>query len=105
MKRRKFIALVGGAVAAWPLAVHAQQLAMPVVGFLNQEASELTANNVTEFRKGLSKTGFVENQNVTIEYRWSEGRYEQLPQLAGERVVLRVVVIVAYTDAAPRLAA
>jgi putative tryptophan/tyrosine transport system substrate-binding protein len=90
VNRRRFIKLVGGAVVAWPLAARAQQPAMPVVGFLNQEASELTANNVTGFRKGLSETGFVENQNVAIEYRWSEGRYEQLPQLAAKLVNRKV---------------
>jgi ABC-type uncharacterized transport system substrate-binding protein len=80
--------------AEWPLATQAQQQAtMPVIGFLNQEAAELTANNVNGFRKGLSETGFVENQNVTIEYRWGEGRYEQLPQLASELVNRNVAVI------------
>ena len=92
MRRREFITLIGGA-AAWPLAAHAQRPTVPVIGFLNQEASELTGHNVTGFRKGLSESGFVENQNVAIEYRWAEARYERLPQLAAELVDRKVAVI------------
>src|SRR5262245_24864987 len=90
--RRELIAGLGSTVA-WPLAARAQQQPMPVIGFLNQEAAELTAHNVTGFRKGLSETGFFENQNVAIEYRWAEGRYERLPQLAADLVSRKVVVI------------
>jgi putative ABC transport system substrate-binding protein len=93
VRRREFITGLVGAATAWPVIVRAQPPGVPVIGFLNQEASELTANNVTGFRKGLSETGFVENQNVTIEYRWGEGRYEQLPQLAAELVNRKVAVI------------
>jgi putative ABC transport system substrate-binding protein len=92
MRRREFITLLGGA-AAWPHVAPAQQPTMPVVGFLNQEASELTGHNVTGFRKGLSESGFVEKQNVAIEYRWAEARYERLPQLAAELVDRKVAVI------------
>src|SRR3974377_2165129 len=92
MRRRDFIKVIAGS-AAWSLAARAQQPTMPVVGFIRAGAAEGNARYVAGFRKGLSETGYVEGQNVTVEYHWLEGKYDRLPELFADLVRRQVTVI------------
>ena len=104
MRRRELISLIGGAAAAWPLGVRAQQPTPPVIGFLHSQSPDGFTEPLRAFRQGLKESGFVENETVAIEYRWAETRTDQLPALAAELVRKRVAVIVAFSPP-PALAA
>ena len=100
MRRREFITLVGGAAAAWPVKAWAQQPAMPVVGFLRSTTLADSTQLVNAFRQGLQETGFVEGQNVAIEYRWADNQIDRLPALVADLVSRPVTMIVGNSIAA-----
>jgi putative ABC transport system substrate-binding protein len=104
MKRRDFITLLGGAATAWPLAAHAQQGTMPTIGFLDTRSPEMMGDRLRTFRQGLKESGYVERENVTIEYRWAEGQLNRVPELAAE-LVRRPVAAIAATSTVSALAA
>src|ERR1700741_1778486 len=105
MKRREFITLLGGAAATWPLGASAQQATVPVVGFLHGLSPEVFAPFLAAFREGLSEAGFIDGQNMRIDFRWAEGQYDRLPAMAKELVGQQVALIVAGGGDRPALAA
>jgi ABC-type uncharacterized transport system substrate-binding protein len=95
MKRREFISLLGGAAAAWPLAAHAQRPALPVIGLLSPRSPAVDASLISVIRQGLNDAGFVEGQNIALDYRWADGQYDRLTALAADLVQRKVAVIIA----------
>src|SRR5262249_61782600 len=95
VRRRAFITLLGSAALSWPLAARAQQAAMPVIGYLHSASPEPYSPMVAAFRQGLVEAGYVDGQNVTIEYRWAEAQFNRLPALAAELVARRPAILVA----------
>jgi hypothetical protein len=100
LKRREFITLLGGAAASWPLAAGTQQSAMPVIGFLHPASPDGNSDRVRSFRQGLKDAGFVEGENVAVEYRWGDNQSERLTSLAADLVRRRVALIVAASNVA-----
>jgi putative ABC transport system substrate-binding protein len=100
VKRREFITLLGGAAAAWPLAAHAQQPAMPVIGFVSGRSPGTSLPNITALRKGLAELGYVEGRNIEVQYRWAEGRYDRQPALIAELIRHPVAVLAVFNIAA-----
>jgi putative ABC transport system substrate-binding protein len=100
MQRRDLVSLLGGSLATWPVAARAQQKATPLIGFLGSGVRSTSASNLAGFRQGLSETGYVEGQNLTIEYSWAEGRFDRMPALVADLVARKVDVIVAGADPA-----